>query len=52
MAMETGRMDKNGVILGRYKNFEIDLNRDLADTITRDRRLYHFLAENLLTKRR
>lgn len=50
MAMEVGRMTQGGAILGKYESKEITLNRDLADTITRDHELYHFLAENLLTK--
>jgi hypothetical protein len=50
MAMDMGRMKEGGVVLGKYENLEIQLNQDLADTLTRDHELWHFLEENLLTE--
>ena len=46
LAIQTGRMTENGVILGKYQSNEITLNQDLATNFTRDHELYHFLKSN------
>ena len=45
-AIETGRMGKDGIILGKYKRDTITLNKDLASNFTRDHELGHFLIDN------
>lgn len=50
-AMRTGRMGKNGVILGKYQNRTITINKDLASNFTRDHELFHFLKDmGMITK--
>ena len=50
-AVQTGRMSKNGVILGKFQDNEITLNKDLASNFTRDHEIYHFLTDNnVITK--
>ncbi|WP_300456611.1 LPD38 domain-containing protein [Desulfobacula sp.] len=44
-AIESGRMTSKGVILGKYVNNTITLNKDLASNFTRDHELYHFLKD-------
>ncbi len=45
LAMKAGRVAKDGIILGKYKNKTITLNKDLASNFTRDHELYHFLVD-------
>ncbi|RLB90983.1 MAG: hypothetical protein DRH26_08710, partial [Deltaproteobacteria bacterium] len=45
-AIESGRMGEDGVILGKYVNSTITLNKDLASNFTRDHELYHFLKDS------
>ena len=45
VAIETGRMGKNGKVLGMYKKSEIILNKNFATTFTRDHELYHFFVD-------
>jgi len=50
-AIESGRMGKDGLILGKYLNNTITLNKDLANNFTRDHELFHFLIANgMITK--
>ncbi len=44
-AMEIGRMDEGGVILGKYKNQIITLNQNLADGQTLTHEVYHLLTD-------
>ena len=44
-AMEIGRMDEGGVILGKYKNQVITLNQNLADGQTLTHEVYHLLTD-------
>jgi len=50
IAMETGRMDADGAILGKLVGHEMFLEKDLADTISRDHELFHWIENNLLTE--
>lgn len=45
-AIQTGRMGKDGIILGKYKDNTITLNKDLASNFTRDHEVGHFLIDN------
>lgn len=44
-AIGSGRMGKKGVLLGKYKNSKITLNKDLSSNFARDHELYHFLKD-------
>ena len=45
-AIESGRISPKGLILGKYINNTITLNKDLANNFTRDHELFHFLTDN------
>ncbi|MFH1082040.1 MAG: LPD1 domain-containing protein, partial [Pseudomonadota bacterium] len=45
LAMRTGRLTNGGIILGKYQDKTITLNRDYASTFTRDHELEHFLED-------
>ncbi|MCP3940932.1 MAG: PLxRFG domain-containing protein, partial [Desulfobacteraceae bacterium] len=50
-AIQSGRMGKNGIILGKYVNSTITLNKDLASNFTLDHELGHFFIDTgMLTK--
>lgn len=45
LAVQYGRMDKNGVILGKYQDRTITLNKNLATNFTINHEVYHFLVD-------